>query len=67
MMSILFHDASNMNKHKFYKEISSIKNCKEIKFSNGGQYFAAVNSSATPNTLNIFKFFTADNPVIIAI
>lgn len=35
-----------MDKNRHYKEISQFKNCKEIKFSNGGQYFAAVNGTS---------------------
>mmetsp|Transcript_155 Transcript_155/g.483 ORF Transcript_155/g.483 Transcript_155/m.483 type:complete len:1201 (-) Transcript_155:691-4293(-) len=38
-----------------YKEFA-IKACRECRFSNGGQYFAAVNS----NTVNIFATYTCE-------
>lgn len=54
-----------MDKNRHYKEISQFKNCKEIKFSNGGQYFAAVNGNMPANVIHIFKFYTGENPVNI--
>jgi cilia- and flagella-associated protein 57 len=37
-----------------FKDINSFKNCSYVKFSNGGQYFAATSG----NQLHIFKFYT---------
>lgn len=37
-----------------YKDINSFKNCSEIKFSNGGHYFAAVSGTS----VHVFKFYT---------
>ena len=42
---------------KSYKEIP-IKGCREIRFSNGGQMFAAVNQ----HSINVFHFYTGENP-----
>jgi WD40 repeat protein len=42
-----------------YKNISNIKNCREIVFSNGGHLFACQNN----NNVCVFKFYTADNPL----
>eukprot|EP00698_Gefionella_okellyi_P006107 TRINITY_DN15567_c0_g1_i1.p1 TRINITY_DN15567_c0_g1~~TRINITY_DN15567_c0_g1_i1.p1 ORF type:complete len:1180 (-),score=311.31 TRINITY_DN15567_c0_g1_i1:65-3577(-) len=39
-----------------FKEFN-IKQCKECRFSNGGQFFAAVNN----NTIQIFNFYTFEN------
>ena len=41
-----------------YKDINSFKNCSEIKFSNGGHYFAAVSGTS----VHVFKFYTGENP-----
>ena len=41
-----------------FKDINSFKNCTYVKFSHGGQYFAATSG----NQLHIFKFFTGENP-----
>jgi hypothetical protein len=51
MMNIL--DSSLVS----YKELG-IKNCKEIQFSNGGQYFAC---QAGSNVI-VYKFYTAESP-----
>ena len=40
LMNLLMEDM------KTYKDIA-IKQCRECRFSNGGQYFAAVNTNAT--------------------
>ena len=40
---------------KQYKEIH-IKQCREIKFANGGHMFAAVNT----NSINVFNFYTGE-------
>jgi hypothetical protein len=40
-----------------YKDINSFKNCSEIKFSNGGHYFAAVSGTS----VHVFKFYTGEN------
>lgn len=42
-----------------FKDINSFRNCNYIKFSNGGQYFAATSN----NLVHIFKFYTGENPV----
>lgn len=42
-----------------YKNISNIKNCREIVFSNGGHLFACQNN----NNICVFKFYTAENPI----
>lgn len=52
-----------MDKNRHYKEISQFKNCKEIKFSNGGQYFAAVNGTSNAQVIHVYKFYTGENPV----
>ncbi len=41
-----------------FKDVNSFKNCSYVKFSNGGQYFAATSG----NQLHIFKFYTGENP-----
>jgi len=41
-----------------YKTISTIKNCREIVFSNGGHLFACQSN----NNISVFKFYTAENP-----
>ncbi len=41
-----------------YKTIKTIKNCREIKFSHGGQYFACQQAS----NVQVFKFYTAESP-----
>jgi len=40
------------------KEFKMIKSCREIKFSNGGQYFACTHG----NSVQVFKFYTAESP-----
>eukprot|EP01083_Nonionella_stella_P142379 440406_1 len=50
LMNILMDDIRG------YKEFS-IKGCTEVKFSNGGQYFAAINASA----VQIYEMYTFDN------
>lgn len=42
---------------KSFKEIP-IKSCREIRFSNGGHLFAAVNQHA----VHVFNFYTGENP-----
>ena len=37
-----------------FKDINSFRNCTYVKFSNGGQYFAA----ASGNLVHVFKFYT---------
>lgn len=49
MMNILNDDLDE------YKSIS-IKQCKEIQFSNGGQYFACQNSQ----NIQVYKFYTGE-------
>merc|ERR1719506_1600485 len=49
LMNLLMEDVRN------FKEIP-IKGCKECRFSNGGQYFAAVNS----NTIQVYKTYTCE-------
>ena len=44
------------------KDIGSFKNCTYIKFSNGGQYFAATSG----NLIHLYKFFTGDSPYAIS-
>jgi len=44
-----------MEEVKGYKEVP-IKSCRECRFSNGGQYFAAVNS----NTIQVYKTYTCE-------
>jgi len=61
-MSINIHGQSKMDKNRHYKEISQFKNCKEIKFSNGGQYFAAVNGTNNAHVIHVYKFYTGENP-----
>ncbi len=39
-----------------FKEIP-IKGCREVQFSNGGQFFAAANA----NTVSVFNFYTGEN------
>lgn len=41
-----------------FKDINSFRNCTYVKFSNGGQYFAA----ASGNLVHVFKFYTGENP-----
>lgn len=43
---------------KTYKDIP-IKQCRECRFSNGGQYFAAVNTNAT-NAIQVYKTYTCE-------
>ncbi|EWS71110.1 WD40 domain protein (macronuclear) [Tetrahymena thermophila SB210] len=62
LMNLCIHNSQNTTKNKAYKEISPFKGCKEIKFSNGGQYFAAVNSTSSNHVIQVFKFFTGENP-----
>ncbi|EGR33091.1 WD repeat protein [Ichthyophthirius multifiliis] len=62
LMNLCIHNSTNNQKNKAYKEISPFKGCKEIKFSNGGQYFAAVNSSSSNQIIQVFQFFTGENP-----
>eukprot|EP00003_Mantamonas_plastica_P007526 TRINITY_DN1634_c0_g1_i5.p1 TRINITY_DN1634_c0_g1~~TRINITY_DN1634_c0_g1_i5.p1 ORF type:complete len:1021 (+),score=468.18 TRINITY_DN1634_c0_g1_i5:488-3550(+) len=50
LMNLLMDDIEQ------FKEIT-IRGCKECKFSNGGQYFAAVNS----NTIQVFNTWTFEN------
>lgn len=52
MMNILDHSLVP------YKEIKTIKNCREIQFSHGGQYFACQSGA---NVL-VYKFYTAESP-----
>lgn len=42
---------------RMFKSIA-VKQCREIKFSNGGHLFAAINT----NTINIYNFWTGENP-----
>ena len=51
MMNILSNDLVA------YKNIQ-IKNCKEIQFSHGGQYFAVQSSQ----TVSVYKFYTGESP-----
>jgi len=44
------------NNLKTYKDIQ-VKNCREARFSNGGQFFAAVNS----NNIQVFNTYTCEN------
>lgn len=37
-----------------FKDINSFRNCTYVKFSNGGEYFAA----ASGNLVHVFKFYT---------
>lgn len=55
MMSIILHN----NQIKYFKEIP-FKACKEVQFSNGGQYFAAVNGSNNNQTIQIFDTYTGE-------
>ena len=41
-----------------FKDINSFRNCTFVKFSNGGQYFAA----ASGNIVHVYKFYTGENP-----
>lgn len=59
-MNICIHNTQNSQKSKYYKEITPFKQCREIKFSNGGQYFAAVNGATTNHIIHVFKFYTAE-------
>jgi WD40 repeat protein len=43
LMNICNHN----NQIKHFREIVPFKACREIKFSNGGQYFAAVNGTTS--------------------
>lgn len=49
LMNLLMEDM------RAFKEIA-IKQCKECRFSNGGQYFAAANS----NTIQVYKTYTCE-------
>lgn len=42
------------------------KSCREIKYSNGGQYFAVVNGNS-PNfqTIHVFNTYTGENPFVL--
>lgn len=58
MMNIILRN----NQIKAYKEIP-FKNCKVVRYSNGGQYFATVNAtSSSSQTINIFQTYTGENP-----
>lgn len=59
-MNICVHN----NQIKHYREIVPFRQCKEIKFSNGGQYFAAVNATnaTQQQVIHIYRFYTGDNP-----
>lgn len=50
LMTILMDDLRTV------KEIS-IRACRECKFSNGGQYFAAING----NTIQLYNTYTCEN------
>eukprot|EP00638_Chattonella_subsalsa_P013775 CAMPEP_0117801652 /NCGR_PEP_ID=MMETSP0948-20121206/15215_1 /TAXON_ID=44440 /ORGANISM="Chattonella subsalsa, Strain CCMP2191" /LENGTH=1212 /DNA_ID=CAMNT_0005634207 /DNA_START=27 /DNA_END=3665 /DNA_ORIENTATION=- len=52
LMNLLMDDI------RAYKEIG-IKQCKEVRFSNGGHYFAAVNG----NVITIYQFYTCEKEV----
>jgi len=52
LMNLLMEDM------KTYKDIA-IKQCRECRFSNGGQYFAAVNTNAT-NAIQVYKTYTCE-------
>ena len=52
LMNLLMEDM------KTYKDIP-IKQCRECRFSNGGQYFAAVNTNAT-NAIQVYKTYTCE-------
>lgn len=42
------------------------KACREIKYSNGGQFFAVVNgTSANNQTIHIFNTYTGENPITL--
>ncbi|CAD8112856.1 unnamed protein product [Paramecium primaurelia] len=59
LMNVCVHN----NQIKHYREIGQFKQCKEIKFSNGGQYFAAVNAAnTTQHIIHIYRFYVGDNP-----
>eukprot|EP00931_Biecheleriopsis_adriatica_P073734 TRINITY_DN47969_c0_g1_i1.p1 TRINITY_DN47969_c0_g1~~TRINITY_DN47969_c0_g1_i1.p1 ORF type:complete len:1245 (+),score=388.72 TRINITY_DN47969_c0_g1_i1:82-3735(+) len=51
LMNLLMEDM------RMYKDIA-IKQCRECRFSNGGQYFAAV--SSTQNAIQVYKTYTCE-------
>ncbi|EGR29835.1 WD repeat protein [Ichthyophthirius multifiliis] len=61
-MNICLHQQTNSNKQKHYKEITQFKQCREIRFSNGGQYFAAINGAQSSQLIQIFRFYTGEQP-----
>jgi len=63
LMAVTLHNQANMNKQRYYKEIAPFKGCKEIRFSNGGQYFAAVNGGSSNHLIQVFRFWTGEAPV----
>ncbi|EGR34794.1 WD repeat protein [Ichthyophthirius multifiliis] len=50
------------SKNNSFKEISPFKSCRLIQFSNGGQYFAAVNIFSQNHIIQIFNFYTGEGP-----
>lgn len=62
LMNVCNHNTQSSQKSKYYKEITPFKQCREIKFSNGGQYLAAVNGATTNHIIHVFKFYTAEQP-----
>ena len=48
------------NQIKTVKEFP-IKSCKEVRFSNGGNYFAAVNGT-NAQSINVYHTYTGENP-----
>ncbi|EAS05472.2 WD40 domain protein (macronuclear) [Tetrahymena thermophila SB210] len=61
-MNICLHQSSNSNKSKHYKEITQFKQCKEVRFSNGGHYFAAIDGTQSSQLIKVFRFYTGEQP-----
>jgi WD40 repeat protein len=53
LMNLLMEDM------KVFRDIP-IKACRECRFSNGGQYFAAVGSNTTANIIQVYKTYTGE-------
>lgn len=59
------HIVHNNNNHQIrsFKEIG-LKTCREVRFSHGGQYFAATMMAGNQNhqPIYIYKFYTGEDP-----